>query len=378
VKTSAITGEGIDKLLETLLLTADIHEYKANPNRDAFGICLEAEQEPGRGVLAKVIVKNGTLNVGDIVVCGSSHGRVKAMFNTLRASKKLKLAGPSIPATITGLDVAPQAGDAFYVLHDITEARELAAKRAEEQRKVSLAPLRRHTTFEEFQAKLAAGNLAGGDEPAVLNIILRADVRGSIEAIQKELSKLEHPEVKIKILQAAVGGITVGDVTLAAASDAVIVGFNVIPDETARALAESKGVEIRRYDIIYRVTSDIKDMLEGKLTPEEQVKDIGRALVKQTFTISRIGTIAGCHVLDGVIQRGCRIRVNREGRGIGDYALESLRREKDDAREVRKGYECGIKLNGFNDLKEGDILEAYLIEEVKRELIPVGAGSASN
>jgi translation initiation factor IF-2 len=378
VKTSAITGEGVDKLLETLLLTADIHEYKANPNRDAFGVCLEAEQEPGRGVLAKIMVKNGTLNVGDIVVCGAAHGRVKAMFNTLRTNKKLKSAGPSIPATITGLDVAPQAGDTFYVLKDITQARELAARRAEEQRRLSLAPMRRHTTFEEFQAKLAAGTLAGGDEPAVLNIILRADVRGSIEAIQKELSKLEHPEVKIRILQASVGGITVGDVTLAAASDAVIVGFNVIPDEDARSLAEEKGVEIRRYDIIYRVTSDIKDMLEGKLSPEEQVKDIGRALVKQIFTISRIGTIAGCHVLDGVIQRGCRIRVNREGRGIGDYPLDSLRREKDDAREVRKGYECGIKLAGFNDLKEGDILEAYLIEEVKRELIPVGAGSASN
>ena len=378
VKTSALTGEGVDKLLETLLLTADIHEYKANPNRAAFGICLEAEQEPGRGVLAKMIVKNGTLNVGDIVVCGSAHGRVKAMYNTLRASKKMKSAGPSIPATITGLDLAPQAGDAFYVLQDIVEAREIAARRAEERRQLSLAPMRRHTTFEEFQVKLASGTLGAGSEPAILNLILRADVRGSIEAIQKELSKLDHPEVKIKLLQMSVGGITVGDVTLAAASDAVIVGFNVIPDETARALAEEKGVQIRRYDIIYRVTSDIKDMLEGKLTPEEQVKDIGRALVKQIFTVSRIGTIAGCHVLDGVIQRGARIRVNREGRGIGDYPLESLRREKDDAREVRKGYECGIKLNGFNDLKEGDVLEAYVIEEVKRELIPVGAGAASS
>ncbi|MCA9267319.1 MAG: translation initiation factor IF-2, partial [Planctomycetales bacterium] len=376
IRTSAITGEGIDNLLETLLLTAEIHEYKANPERDALGVCLEAEQEGGRGVVAKLMVQNGTLKVGDIIVCGAAHGRVKAMYHTLKPGKKLKQAGPSMPVNVTGFDVAPEAGDPFIVLQDIAQAREIAERRGEEKRRTSLSGVRRHVTFIEFQEKLAAGTLGGGNEPAILNLILRADVRGSIEAIQKELSKLDHPEVKVRILQASVGGVTVGDVTLAAASDAVIVGFNVIPDEAARALADERGVEIRRYDIIYRVTADIKDMLEGKLKPEEQVKDLGRALVKQTFSISRIGTIAGCHVLDGVIQRGCRIRVNREGRGIGDYALDSLRREKDDAKEVRKGYECGIKLDGFNDLKEGDILEAYLIEEVKRELVPVGGGTA--
>jgi len=203
---------------------------------------------------------------------------------------------------------------------------------------------------------------------ATLNLIIRADVRGSIEAIVKELGKLEHPEVKVKVLQASVGGITVADVTLAHASGAVIVGFNVIPDEAARTLSEERKVEIRRYDIIYKVTDDIKALLEGKLKPEERVIDVGRALVKQVFTISRVGSVAGCQVIQGSIERGCRIRVNRDSRTIGDYAMESLKREKDDAKEVARGMECGIKLANFNDVKEGDILEAYKIEEVARSL----------
>jgi translation initiation factor IF-2 len=205
-------------------------------------------------------------------------------------------------------------------------------------------------------------------ERVVLNLIIRADVRGSIEAIQKELSKLEHPEVQIKILQASVGGITVADATLAHASQAVIIGFNVIPDEAARALAEDRQVEIRRYDIIYKVTDDIRLLLEGKLKPEERVVELGQALVKQVFAISRIGAIAGCYVVRGSIERGCRIRVNRDGRTIGDYPLESLRREKDDIKEVARGLECGIKLSGFNDVKKDDVLEAYKIEEVARTL----------
>ncbi len=223
-------------------------------------------------------------------------------------------------------------------------------------------------SFDEFQRRLEEGLLGSDEDVATLKIILRADVRGSIEAIQKELSKLDHPEVRIQTLQASVGGITVADVTLADASDAVILGFNVIPDEAARALADERGVEIRRYSIIYKVSEDIKSLLEGKLRPEEQVKDLGRALVQRTFVISRLGTIAGCRVLAGTIERGCRVRVNRDGRGIGDYALESLKREKDDTKEVREGMECGIKLYGFNDLKDGDILEAYKIEEIARTL----------
>ena len=367
VKTSAITGEGIDDLLETLLLTAEIHEYKANPHRPALGTCLEAKQEGGRGVVAKVIVVNGTLNVGDIVVCGAAHGRIKAMYDTL-TNKKLLEAGPSMPVNVLGLDVAPEAGERFYVLDDISDARQIAQQREHRSRTQTLAGFTTRISFEEFQRRLEDGVLGEQEEVTVLNLIIRADVRGSIEAIEKELSKLEHPEVQVKVLQATVGGITVADVTLADASDAVIVGFNVIPDEQARSLADERGVEIRRYDIIYKLTEDIKLLLEGKLKPEEHVAELGRALVQRVFNISRVGAVAGCRVLAGTIERGCRVRVNRDGRGIGDYPLDTLRREKDDAKEVREGFECGIKLAGFNDVKEGDILEAYKIEEVARTL----------
>jgi translation initiation factor IF-2 len=368
IRTSAVTGEGIDTLLETLLVTAELHEYKANPKRAASGMCLEAEQEPGRGVIAKLMVQNGTLREGDIVVCGSAHGRVKAMFDTLRPRQHVKEAGPSTPVNVTGLDVPPNAGDKFYVLDDIAQARELAERRAAQVRKSSLGAGTVKVTFEEFSRKLAEGKLHETADVVTLNLIVRADVRGSIEAILKELGKFDHPEVKIKVLQASVGGVTVADVTLADASDAVIVGFNVIPDEAARTLAEEKGVQIRRYDIIYKLTDDIKAILEGKLKPEERIVELGRALVKQAFNISRVGTVAGCQVIQGTIERGCRVRVNRENRTIGDYAIESLKREKDDVKEVSRGMECGIKLQNFNDIKEGDVLEAYRIEEVARTL----------
>lgn len=368
IKTSAITGEGIDDLLQTLLVTAELHEYKANPNRPAMGMCMEAEQEPGRGVIAKLMVQNGTLREGDIVVCGEAHGRVKAMYNTLKQREQLKEAGPSTPVNVTGLDIAPGAGDKFYVLSDISEARELAERRAALVRKSSLDGGTVKVTFEEFSKRLAEGKLHDSADVATLNLIVRADVRGSIEAILKELGKFEHPEVKIKVLQASVGGVTVADVTLAQASDAVIVGFNVIPDETARALADDRGVQIRRYDIIYKLTDDIKAILEGKLKPEERIVELGRALVKQAFSISRVGTVAGCQVIQGSIERGCRVRINRENRTIGDYAIDTLKREKDDVKEVSRGMECGIKLQNFNDIKEGDVLEAYRVEEVARTL----------
>jgi translation initiation factor IF-2 len=368
VRTSAVTGQGIDTLLETLLVTAELHEYKANPDKPARGICLEAEQEAGRGVIAKLMVQEGTLREGDVVVCGGGFGRVKAMYDTLRPRQRVKEAGPSLPVNVTGLDVAPNAGDKFYVLEDIAEARELADERQLENREQALAGVSTRVSFEDFQQRLAEGRLGSDEDVATLNLIIRADVRGSIEAIQKELAKFDHPEVKVKLLQASVGGITVADVTLASASDAVIVGFNVIPDEAARALADERGVEIRRYEIIYKLTDDIKLMIEGKLKPEERVVDMGAALVKQVFTISRVGSVAGCQVIRGTIERACRIRVNRDSRTIGDYAMESLRREKDDVREVSRGMECGIKLANFNDIKEGDVLDAYKIEEVARTL----------
>lgn len=368
IRTSAITGEGIDDLLQTLLVTAELHEYKANPNRQATGMCMEAEQEPGRGVIAKLMVQNGTLREGDIIVCGAAHGRVKAMYDTLRPREQVEEAGPSMPVNVTGLDMVPNAGDRFYVLEDIAQARELADRRAAQVRKTSLGGGTVKVTFEEFSRKLAEGKLHESAEVSTLNLIVRADVRGSIEAILKELGKFEHPEVKIKVLQASVGGITVADVTLAEASDAVIVGFNVIPDENARTMADDRGVQIRRYDIIYKLTDDIKAILEGKLKPEERVVELGRALVKQAFSISRVGTVAGCQVIQGSIERGCRVRVNRENRTIGDYGIDTLKREKDDVKEVSRGMECGIKLQNFNDIKEGDVLEAYRIEEVARTL----------
>lgn len=368
VKTSATKGTGMDELLETLLVTAELHEYKANPNRPASGVCLDARQDANRGIVAKLIVQHGTLEVGDIVVCGAAHGRVKAMYDTLSPRKKVVKAGPSMPVNITGLDSAPEAGDTFHALDDIGQARELAQLRGARSREHSLSGITTKVSFEDFQKRLEEGRLGEVSEVVTLNLIIKADVRGSIEAIQKELLKVDHPEVQVKVLHAAVGGITAADVTLAHASAAVIIGFNVIPDDSARSLADERKVEIRRYDVIYKVTDDVKATLEGKLKPEERFVELGHALVKEVFQVSRAGAIAGCHVTGGSIQRGCRVRVNREGRTIGDYGLESLRRHKDDTKEVPRGMECGMKLAGFNDLKIGDVLEAYKIEEVARTL----------
>jgi len=361
IKTSALTGQGIDDLLEMLLFIADDKQFTANPDRKAIGTCLEAELHEGRGVVAKLIVQRGTLHVGDAIVCGNASGHVKAMYDTLNPRRKVEEAGPSRPVNVTGLDIAPAAGDKFYAVDDIAEARDIARQRYDLTRMETLgtsAP--EHVTLENLFDRL------GGSQTQTLNIILRADVRGSIEAILKEFGKLEHPEVKIKVLQASVGGITEADVHLADASDAVIIGFNVVPDEKARLLAERKGVQIRRYDIIYQVTDDLKKALEGMLKPEKREADLGRALILRTFVISRLGTIAGCRVLSGTMQRNSRVRIIRDNRILGDYPMESLRREKDDAREVREGLECGIKLAGFNDLKEGDVLECYRVEEIAR------------
>lgn len=363
VRTSAVTGQGVAELLDTLLTVAELHNFKANPDRPAIGVCLDAEVQQGLGVVAKVLVQRGTLRVGDAMVCGAAHGRVKAMYDTLEPRRRHKEAGPSMPVNVTGLDVVPAAGDRFHVVGDVSTARQIAQDRAAASRQKGWSGARPRVTLENLHERL-------GEKGArrVLNIILRADVRGSIEAIQKELTKLEHPEVQIRVLMASVGGITEADVHLADASDAVILGFNVVPDEKARNLAERLGVQIRRYDIIYQVTDDLKAALEGMLKPERRETELGRALVLQVFRVSRVGNVAGCRVLSGCIQRDGRCRVIRDSRIIGDYAIGSLKREKDDAREVREGFECGIKLAGFDDVKEGDVLEAYKIEEVRRTL----------
>ncbi len=367
VPTSAIKGIGMDELLETLLTIAELNEYQANPDRTALGVCLESEQQGDRGVVAKLIVQNGTLNVGDVLVCGASHGRVRAMSDTL-TGEALESAGPSTPVNVMGFDQAPGAGERFHVLDDISKAREIAGSRAHASSQENLSGVTTKVSFENFQEMLQEGRLGQQEEKSKLNLIVRADVKGSLEAIDKELSKLDNPEVEVRVLQRSVGGVTLADVTLASASDAVIAAFNVIPDEQARSLADERDVEVRRYDVIYKLTDDIKAMIEGRLKPEERVVELGRALVKQVFSISRVGSIAGCYVAQGSIQRGCRIRVNRDGRTIGDYPLDSLKRIKEDVKEVPRGMECGIRLSGFNDVKQDDVLEAYRIEEVARTL----------
>jgi translation initiation factor IF-2 len=361
VRCSGLTGMGIPKLLETIQIVAELHELKANPERAALGVALEAELQSGQGVVAKVLVQNGTLRLGDVVLCGTAYGRVKVMYDTFDEDKMVEEAPPSTPVSLVGLDMAPKAGSKLCVLEDISDARVIAEQRQEEERLNELAEVQSHVTLETLFQRISSAQTV-----QMLNVIIRADVRGSIEAIKKELGKLEHPEVKIKILQATVGGITEADVQLADASDAIIVGFNVVPDENARQMADRKKIQIRRYDIIYNLTDDIKKALEGMLKPIEQVKELGRAQIQQIFVISRVGTIAGCRIVSGTIERESRIRIIRDSRIIGDYPLDSLKREKDEVKDVREGYECGMKLKGFNDLKEGDILEAYKIEEVAR------------
>ncbi len=366
VETSATTRRGLDKLLETIILTAELHELKANPDKPATGTCLEASLHETRGVLATVLVREGTLRRGDLLLCGQAYGRVKALFD--HHDQPVSDAGPAAPVVVSGLDVVPAAGDKFLVTDDLDKARAIAEQRRNRQRAETLATTH-HVTLETLFSRMSE------DKVSELRLIIRADVRGSIEAINKELAKLQHPEVTLRILQSSVGAITEGDVLLGDASDAVIVGFHVVPDERARALAEEKGVEIRRYDIIYQMTEDIRKSLEGMLTPEVSEVDLGRALVQQVFKLSRVGTVAGCRVLQGVVERTGKVRLIREGRviypvpGSGKEAgIGSLKRVKDDAREVREGFECGIKITGYDDVKEGDVIEVYKLLETQRTL----------
>jgi translation initiation factor IF-2 len=366
VETSAAKGQGINDLLEAITLVADYQiadKLKANPNKPATGTCLEAMLTEGEGVVATLLVRDGTLHKGDVVLCGASAGRVRAMYNDL--NKPIDEAGPSVPVRITGLDEVPNADDPFHVVDDLALSREAAEQRKTRRVEGALAPRPTINALEQLaQAKIPE-----------LKIILKADFRGSIEAIKKELEKLSHAEVRVNVLHTGIGAITESDVNLALTSpeDTIIVGFNVVPDDRAHALAEERGVQIRQYDIIYNLTDDIKQALEGKLKPHEQVVHLGRAVVRKTFKIGRVGTIAGCYVTQGVIERSAKVRLIRQGVVIYPPAdrtvgLESLKRFKDDVRDVREGFECGLKIAGYDDVKVDDVIEAYRVEQVQRSL----------
>jgi len=360
VRTSATTGEGLDDLVETILVTAELHEFKANPDRPAVGVCLEAFRDEGRGALAWLIVQKGTLRVGDIVLCGEAYGRIRAMYND--CDEELQEAPPSMPVKVAGLGSVPGAGDHFHVLSSIEQARQAAEDRHHRTRTAGLDRTGGPRSLDDILGAARTGAMQD------LPVILKADTPGSIEALRGELEKFEHPEVRVKILHEGVGGVNESDIYLASASGAIIIAFHVIAEDKALALAEREGVDIRRYRIIYEITAEIKRILEGLLEPEKNEVATGRALVLQTFDISRFGRIAGCRVLSGTIERSNRMHVIRDQKILKDYNIASLKREKDDAKEVREGMECGIRLDGFNDVKEGDLLEAFRIESVKRTL----------
>ena len=355
VPVSALTGMGLDDLLENLILVADMKELKANPNRRAKGLVLEAKLDKGRGPVATVLVQNGTLNAGDIVIAGTSVGRVRAMTDD--KGRTVKTAGPSVPVEIIGLAEVPESGDEFAAVEDERMARELAEQRREKAKN------------EQFKAnaKVNLNDLFAQISEGIkdLNIIVKADVGGSAEAVKQSLQKLSNEEVRVNIIHTAVGGITEGDVMLAAASNALIVGFNVRPDKSAIDKAERETVEIRTYRIIYECIEEIEAAMKGMLAPKFKEVVLGHAEVRQTIHVPSVGTIAGSYVQDGKVSRNAQIRVVRDGVVIFEDKISSLKRFKDDAKEVAQGYECGIGLERFNDIKEGDILEAFDMEEIK-------------
>jgi translation initiation factor IF-2 len=360
VRTSGLKGTGIEGLLETLLTIAELHDLTADPSRHAHGICVEAFLSEGRGVLAWLIVQDGTLHVGDVVLCGESFGRIRSMYND--HDQEVQEVGPSTPVKVSGLDVVPSPGDKFFVMQDLEQARDAAERRRLRLREKSLTDRRHTRTLQDIL------QVAKDGEVRELPLILKCDTPGSIEALRGELLKFQHEEVRVNILHDGVGGVNESDVYLAATSGAIIIAFHVVPEDRAQLLAEREGVEIRRYDIIYEVTQDIKLALEGLLKPQLVEVPTGRALVLQTFNTSRFGTIAGCRVLNGTIERSSRIRVVRDQVILNTYNIQSLRRGKDDTREVSQGLECGIRLENFDDVKEGDILEAFKVQEIKRTL----------
>ena len=358
VPVSAHSHEGIDNLLEMILLTAEVAELKANPNRRARGLVIEAELDKGKGPVATILVQKGTLHVGDPIAAGACHGKVRAMMDD--KGRRVKEAGPSTPVEILGLSDVPNAGEIFMAMENEKEARNFAETFIREGRERLLEETKSRMSLDDLFSQIQAGNLKE------LNVIVKADVQGSVEAVKQSLLKLSNEEVIVKIIHGGVGAINESDVILASTSNAIIIGFNVRPDATAKATAERENVDVRLYRVIYDAIADVEAAMKGMLDPVYEEKVIGHAEVRQTFKASGVGTIAGSYVLDGVFQRGCKARITREGKMIYEGALASLKRFKDDVKEVKAGYECGLVFEKFNDIAEGDTVEAYIMVEVPR------------
>ena len=357
VPISAKKHENIDQLLEMVLLEADVLELKANPNKQAKGVVIEARLDKNKGAIASMLVQRGTLDVGDTIVVGSSIGRIRSM--TDEKGKKVKKAGPSTPVEIMGLTEVPQAGDIFYEVKDEKTAKHLIEKRKRQEREKAINAMSK-VTLDNLFSQMEAGELK------VLNLIVKADVQGSVEALKQSMEKLSNEEVRVKVIHAAAGAVTESDVTLAKVSNAIIIAFNVRPMPTAKDMAEKEEVEIKQYSVIYQAIEDVESAMKGMLAPKYEEHVIGNAEVRQTFKISNVGTIAGAYVTDGKLERNAGVRVLRDNVVIHDGKLSSLKRFKDDAKEVTKGYECGIQIEKYNDIKEGDIIEAYILVEIKR------------
>ena len=354
---SAKFGQGIENLLEMVLLTAEVADLKANPNRQAKGTVIEAKLDKGRGPVATVLVQNGTLNAGDIIIAGTAVGRVRAMTDD--DGKKIKSAGPSVPVEIIGLAEVPGAGDIFYAVDDERMARQLVEQRKEHEKEERNKAMHK-VTLDNLFASIQEGQMKE------LNIIVKADVQGSVEALRASLEKLSNDEVRVKVIHGAVGAISESDVMLASASGAIIVGFNVRPDRAASDSADQQGIDMRMYRIIYDCIEEMEQAMKGMLAPKFREAILGHAEVRTTFRVSGVGTIAGCYVQDGKIQRNAQVRIVRDGIVIHEGVLSSLKRFKDDVKEVASNYECGCGFENFNDIKEGDVFEAFVMEEIPR------------
>ena len=358
VPVSAKTGEGIDNLLEMILLSADVLELKANPKRRARGLVIEAELDKGRGPVATVLVQKGTLHVGDFISAGASHGKVRAMVDD--KGRRVKEAGPSIPVEILGLNDVPNAGEIFIAHANDKDAKSFADTFIAQNKEKLLEDTKAKMSLDDLFSKIQEGNLKE------LNLIIKADVQGSVEAVKQSLLKLSNEEVVVKVIHGGVGAINESDVVLASASSAIIIGFNVRPDAVAKQTADREGVDVRLYKVIYQAIEDIEAAMKGMLDPVYEEKIIGHAEVRQIFKASAVGNIAGSFVLDGVFQRDCKIRITREGEQIYEGSLASLKRFKDDVKEVKAGFECGLVFEGFDQMQELDQVEAYIMVEVPR------------